>query len=131
MNQKSFESIDVALLRVGMYIELELGWLAHPFPTSSFKITSPKQIDVIRSLGRSHIRWVPEKSELATESETAVATPDKPAASGPADERARQLAQEQVLRKQRSELLGAQQRELLACERRFSQTVRQYKQVVE
>jgi HD-GYP domain-containing protein (c-di-GMP phosphodiesterase class II) len=46
-------------------------------------------------------------------------------------ERANTLAREQQLRQQRSELLGVQQRDLIACERRYGQTVRQYKQVIE
>ena len=26
------ETIDVAALRVGMFVQLDLGWLSHPFP---------------------------------------------------------------------------------------------------
>ena len=132
MNQILSESIDISLLRVGMYIELELGWLAHPFPTSSFKITSPKQIEIIQSLGRKQIRWVPGKSELTSVGETLVAASANGSRPGDAAAaRALAQAQEQLLRKQRSELIGTQQRELLACERRFGQTARQYKQAIE
>ena len=46
-------------LRVGMFIHLEGGWLAHPFPLSNFRIGSPQQIAAIRSLGLSRIRWSP------------------------------------------------------------------------
>ena len=132
MSQLPSEFIDVTRLRVGMFIELELGWLAHPFPTSSFKITSSKQIEVIQSLGRKQIRWVPGRSELASDGETSAATAAN--GDGPVDvaaARALVQTQEQLLRKHRSELLSAQQRQLLACERRFSQTVRQYKQAIE
>ena len=38
-------------LRVGMFIHLDGGWMSHPFPLSSFKISSAEQIDTIRSLG--------------------------------------------------------------------------------
>jgi len=50
-------------LRVGMFIHLEGGWLAHPFPLSNFKIGSPQQIATIRSLRLSKVRWSPDKSD--------------------------------------------------------------------
>ena len=60
--------IAVEDLRVGMYIQLDGGWLSHPFPLSSFRIASPEQISTLRGLGLSlgGVRWVPEKSVLAT-----------------------------------------------------------------
>ena len=39
--------VEVSQLRIGMFVELELGWMAHPFPTGSFKISSEKQIEVM------------------------------------------------------------------------------------
>ena len=45
------ELIAIEALRIGMYVELDVGWLSHPFPTSSFKITSDSQLDTIRGLG--------------------------------------------------------------------------------
>lgn len=45
-----------------MYIQLELGWLNHPFPTSSFRLSSPEQIRVLRELGLRSVRYVPAKS---------------------------------------------------------------------
>ena len=54
----------VADLRVGMFIHLKGGWLAHPFPLSNFKISSPQQIATIRSLGLKSVRWSPDKSDL-------------------------------------------------------------------
>src|SRR5437868_5286021 len=55
--------IDVDALRVGMYIHLDLGWMSHPFPLSSFKIASLQQIDTIRTLGLKHVRWSPHQSD--------------------------------------------------------------------
>lgn len=51
-------------LKVGMFIHLKGGWLAHPFPLSNFKISSPQQIATIRSLGLKTVRWSPDKSDL-------------------------------------------------------------------
>jgi len=47
-----------------MYIHLDLGWMRHPFPLSSFRISSPDQIQTIRGLGLERVRWAPERSQL-------------------------------------------------------------------
>ncbi|WP_259372466.1 DUF3391 domain-containing protein, partial [Ideonella azotifigens] len=52
-------------LRVGMFIHLDLGWMSHPFPLSSFKIGSVEQIEIIRGLGQKQVRWSPERSDEA------------------------------------------------------------------
>ncbi|MDE2453070.1 MAG: DUF3391 domain-containing protein, partial [Burkholderiales bacterium] len=57
------QQIAVQDLRVGMYVHLELGWMAHPFPLSSFKIESAEQIATIRGLGLKQLRWEPERSD--------------------------------------------------------------------
>ena len=57
-------TIAVEELHVGMYIQLEGGWLSHPFPLSSFRIATLDQIETLRGLGLSRVRWVPEKSDL-------------------------------------------------------------------
>ncbi len=129
IEESPFETIDVTRLQPGMFVELELGWMAHPFPTGSFKISSDKQIDVIRGLGLKQIRYVPSKSDPLIPSAPVAPTPS--AETNAAQQRANALALEQQLRKQRSELLSQQQRDLIACERRFGQTVRQYKQVID
>ena len=49
-------------LCVGMYVNLELNWSEHPFTFSSFVIKSADQIDKIRALNLSRVRWNPEKS---------------------------------------------------------------------
>ena len=51
-------------LRLGMFIHLEGGWLAHPFPLSNFRLSSPQQIATIRSLKLKRVRWSPAKSDL-------------------------------------------------------------------
>ena len=43
--------IDVQALRVGMFVHLDVGWMSHPFPLSSFRIASAAQLATIRSLG--------------------------------------------------------------------------------
>ena len=62
--------IAVDELRVGMYIQLEGGWLSHPFPLSNFRIASAEQIATLRGLGLARVRWLPEKSELPSTADT-------------------------------------------------------------
>ena len=130
---KSEESvwIDVALLRVGHYVELDVGWMAHPFPTGSFKISSPKQIEVIKGLGKKQVRVVPRKSDEP--SSEAADVPSESATSIP-PEAASLLTQEQAdaeQRRLRAAMLTAQERSLIACERRFAESVRLYRKTMD
>jgi len=54
--------IAIDEIRVGMFIQLPLSWLHHPFPTSSFRITSQEQISTLRQLGLSTLSYLPGKS---------------------------------------------------------------------
>ena len=75
--------IDVHALRVGMFVHLDVGWMAHPFPLSSFKITSPQQLAAIRALGLTRVRWNPQQSDPV---ETVGGPLPDPAAAMPAAE---------------------------------------------
>ncbi|MEY2685119.1 MAG: hypothetical protein RJA09_2263 [Pseudomonadota bacterium] len=117
-------TIDIAELRLGLFVHLDLGWMDHPFPLGSFKITSQQQIDTIRTLGLNRLRYSPDKSdpEAAVSeppSRLAVATP-APTPSPEALERARHKALQQTQR------LSLQQ-----CERQFGEAARAYRQVIE
>jgi HD-GYP domain-containing protein (c-di-GMP phosphodiesterase class II) len=78
-----FATVDE--LRLGMFVHLEGGWLAHPFPLSNFKLTSPQQIATIRSLRLKRVRWSPSKSDLEASTGSFDAPPTTPGnAAGPA-----------------------------------------------
>jgi HD-GYP domain-containing protein (c-di-GMP phosphodiesterase class II) len=64
MNNANANAIAVEELRVGMFVQLEGGWLAHPFPLSAFKLSTAEQIETLRRLGLREVRWIPEKSDL-------------------------------------------------------------------
>lgn len=119
--------IEVSQLRIGMFVELELGWMAHPFPTGSFKISSDKQIDVIRSLGLTRVRHVSHKSD----SEPAQA------GHGPGGDDTVTMApmaadpRPEPVRRQNAALIAAQQKSLLCCDQRFGEAIRHYRHVVE
>lgn len=76
-------TIDVQDLKLGMFIRLETGWLSHPFPLSSFRISSAEQIVIIRGLGLKTVRWYPEKSEIVETASPAFERLDQPVDPGP------------------------------------------------
>lgn len=124
MKPSEFELIDVNMLAVGMYVELELGWLSHPFPTGSFKIGNNQQIEAIRGLGLKKVRYLPEKSDAPTEGPSTQAGTDEAAAE-------RALSLERESRKRRSGLIAAQQKSLNACEDKFKEAQQLYRHVQE
>ena len=122
------ELVEVSSLRLGMYVELDVGWLAHPFPTGSFKLASTKQIDIIRGLGLQRVRVnmaksAPEPSDPSSSSTSVVDTQTLA--------RSEAAQRDALARRERTELLAAQQRSLVVCERRFGEAVRQYRKTLE
>jgi putative nucleotidyltransferase with HDIG domain len=120
------ETIDVAALRVGMFVHLDLGWLAHPFPLSSFRIASEDQISTIRALGLKRVRWSSQQSELDDATQGAAA--ESPAATTIT------APQESPEAKARNELrrrLAEQRAGLLQCERQFAEAARELKHAVD
>jgi len=87
----SDDRIPVEQLQVGIFVHLDLGWMAHPFSFNSFKIRSADQIHTIRELGLKTVRWSPDRSDAkpvapgapadaaADASATAAATAETPA----------------------------------------------------
>ncbi|BDT68287.1 cyclic di-GMP phosphodiesterase [Comamonadaceae bacterium OS-1] len=139
MGETSSRWIDVAQLRRGLFIQLDLGWMDHPFPKGSFKITSNDQIKTILSLGVSQVRYFPDQSDPPSDSGPApLAEPEGPdkrpaAPLAPAPEKASPspLSEAELLRLQRAQRLAAQRRSLAVCERRFGEATQQYRRVVE
>jgi putative nucleotidyltransferase with HDIG domain len=54
--------IDIEQLQIGLYIHLDLGWMDHPFSVSNFKVTDESQIETIKSLGLTQLRYDPRRS---------------------------------------------------------------------
>jgi HD-GYP domain-containing protein (c-di-GMP phosphodiesterase class II) len=117
--------IDVMSLRVGLYIELDVGWMSHPFPTGSFKISSQKQIDTIQGLGLPRVRCIPSKSA----SEAPAPTPSQSSYDNAGAQAALQEAalRDKEARRLRAAALAAQDCSLVVCERRFGESVRVYR----
>lgn len=123
MSKEELPSIDVSRLRVGMYVHLDLGWRAHPFPFSNFKLKSDSQIETIRSLGLAQVRYSPQKSDALPEPESKPVTVDAREATAPT------VSPEEVAARQRREQLATQQAHLARCENRFSEASRSLKQI--
>ncbi|MDL2339124.1 MAG: DUF3391 domain-containing protein, partial [Pseudomonadota bacterium] len=61
----AIETIEIAALNIGMHIHLDGGWMSHPFPRSSFRISSLDQIATLVSLGLERVRWSPQDSDFS------------------------------------------------------------------
>jgi len=121
------ETIDVASLRVGMFVHLDLGWLSHPFPLSSFRISSEEQIATIRALGLRRVRWSSAQSDLAEVASAAAAADRR-------HDSASQVSQEtpeQRARREHRERLAAQRAGLQLCERQFAEATREIKRAMD
>jgi putative nucleotidyltransferase with HDIG domain len=112
-------TIDVEQLCVGMYIHLDVGWMAHPFPLSSFRISDTDQIRTIRGLGLRRLRWSPERSEAPADAAADAAAGVTLSSPAPLAETA-----EQAQRKARREALSAQRTALARCERQYTEAGR-------
>ena len=123
MKKDEFDFVAVDHLRLGLFVDLDLGWMSHPFPSSRFKITHERQIEVLKSLGSNPIRFVPSKSDPL---ETALPLPDGLLDDAPAT---RERAQEAARTAQ--QLRAVQRKSLHLCERRFSETAQQYRKTLE
>lgn len=119
--------VDVALLRIGLFIHLDTGWMDHPFSLSSFKIRSQDQIDTLRSLGLRQIRCCPEKSDEDAVRALAETTPPEVLAAVAAP--VASPSRERDPLQQRRELLSLQRASLQRCERQFGEASRLFKQV--
>lgn len=117
MSDSESEFIDISTLRVGLFVYIDLGWLSHPFPLNAFKIRSQDQIDTIRSLGLSRIRYSPEKSD------------PEPCAISVASVSAPVVDSVAQARQARQEALSRQKTRLKLCERQFNDASRAYRQV--
>ncbi|MDZ5456331.1 HD-GYP domain-containing protein [Azohydromonas lata] len=123
------ETIDVRDLRLGMFVQLDLSWIAHPFPLSSFVISSEAQIATIRGLGLRRVRWDPSRSEL---SPAAASAPAPVAAAAPAPTVA-PVAEEpaEAARRQRRQAVAAQRSAQLQCERCYAEAIRGWRDASE
>lgn len=122
--------VEVAHLRVGMYVHLDVGWMGHPFPLSSFKIAAADQIATIQGLGMTRVRYSPERSDPEVPLQSAALA--RLAVTDAANEAARAEAEAREAGLQaRRETLLRQEASLRQCERQFAEAAKAFKQAVE
>ncbi|RTL35207.1 MAG: HD-GYP domain-containing protein [Burkholderiales bacterium] len=124
--------IDVSQLTVGMFIHLDLGWMSHPFPLSSFKIASADQLLILRRLGLTQVRWSPAKSDLNLQSAPDVAT--SPTAADAAEAGASASSEptpEELAREAHRRALAAQRETLRLCEQQYGEAAEAFRGVME
>lgn len=126
-------------LRIGLYVDLELGWMAHPFPKGSFKISTQRQIETLQSLGLKRVRYLPARSDppvpAMPQSEPADADtrPSTLATGAPGAQPAPIDAIDPIVaqRQRDAALIAAQRASLEQCDRQFDAAIRRYRQVIE
>jgi putative nucleotidyltransferase with HDIG domain len=121
MTDTAAQFVTPSQLRIGLYVYLDVGWMDHPFPVSSFEIRTQDQINKLKSMGLSKIRYSPEKSAQATVNEDTPATPDEHVTAAVTPNEA------QI----RKNMLQHQHASLLACERQFGSATQEFKHLAE
>jgi putative nucleotidyltransferase with HDIG domain len=124
-------TVELDELRIGMFVHLDGGWMSHPFPLSSFKITSADQIATIRGLGLRKLLWSPERSdavqtEARPETER-LAGPDQAPTPGLA--RPVEMSPVERARLERIRQLADQTAALHLCERQYGEACRDLRRV--
>lgn len=51
-------------LCIGVFVHIDLPWFSHPFSFNSFKIRTAEQLAILRTLGVTHFRYDPERSDV-------------------------------------------------------------------
>ena len=121
MDESQSKIIDISQLRKGMFVQLDMGWMSHPFAAGSFKVATEEQIHTIRSLGVSELRYFPDRSDPGME---------LPLAAGAGMPFAKQT-EATLAAQQRLQQLDLQRSSLQACEQQFTEAVRVYQSVAD
>ena len=125
----STQPIAAEALRIGMFIHLDGGWMSHPFPLSSFKISADSQIATLRELGLK-LRWCPEQSEPEAPADADAEAIE--AAASPYDQAAPvSLSAEAQSQLDHREALTDQREAQAVCERQFSEAAKACKAMVD
>jgi len=120
-NAGSTVHIEVDALEVGMFIHLDMGWMSHPFPLSSFRIASSQQITTIRSLGVKKLRWSPELSAPPEAQDTAPVASEQPTLL------TNDETPEQRVERERRARAARERAALAVCEKQFTEAAHETK----
>ena len=117
--------VSVNQLREGVFIRLEnLKWFDHPFVFSSFKISKPEQIDILREIGIAEVICIPEKSDVLPLQLKPAQPPSSPQQTSPETVRLWEQKRERMERLKQRRVRDEQ------CEKNFQQSVGAVKNVM-
>jgi len=120
--------VNVDQLREGVFIRLEsTGWFDHPFLFSSFKITKPEQINILKKLGIAEVICIPEKSDVFPISQKQVPKPDMKPIAPQNDPDMHKLLE--VKRERIARMNNRRERDEL-CDKNFQKSVSEVKNVM-
>jgi len=109
-----------AKLRIGMFVQLDMAWMDHPFLTNNFKIRTQKQLDTLRRLDLGRIRIDPARSDpLPPDDEETDAEPPLP----PDTEVEAEEATLWEEKNRRIKVLRERRTRLNQCAKRYTQSV--------
>lgn len=112
-------------LRIGMFVILDIHWLEHDFPRSSFKIAHAHQIEAIKRLGLKSVRVDPERS-VGPMPPAETAPPARPAINlAPTAEVLAALEAKRA----RIERINRQRAAVVECEKQFVKTTATLKSI--
>jgi len=121
-----------------MFVHLDVGWMSHPFPLSSFRIASAEQVATIRSLGLQRVRWSPQQSEMPGVPEARVrefaasaAAPLLDLLPGQTLAPTATVDAEAMARAEHRRQLAEQRAALAVCERQFAEAAHECKEIAE
>lgn len=107
--------ISPSQLCIGLHVHLDLSWVDHPFPFSSFKIKTAQQIATIQSLGLERVRYSPDKSDAQPLELPPVSA--APAAPAPEPTRSPAVLAAQRAKQERLDAMAAHRARVASCER--------------
>ena len=61
----AFEPLKLEDLRKGLFVKLECSWWKHPFATNKFKVTTQKEIQIIKGISNLQLYFDPQLSDPA------------------------------------------------------------------
>lgn len=127
--------VAVADLCPGLFVQLAISWIDHPFPSSRFLLKNPAQVKILRELGLQHVTVVPERCDphalAALQRPLAEPAPSVPPPAPMIEPPAEPPAQDglQAARARHRALLQAQQESLARSQRLHGKAVQTWEQL--
>lgn len=116
-------TIDPKDLQVGMFVHLDLSWMDHPFPQSSFKIKTEDQLRTLQALGLRSVRWYPRLSDEAAVS--VLPAPEAADTRAPADAPPASTVPQQQATPEPAQRVNTERESARRCQRALAEGARQ------